>query len=144
MSLIYGIEPDFTNIDTRGKLIQLVSKGYRQINYIESVAEAVRGYHYHRFNHEAFYIIKGKIEIATWRVNDKGIADRETFELSQYETGDFFGIKPFVVHIFTYLENSALISFYDKGVELMDGSKDIWKVSEEDYFLMKGVRGGCI
>ena len=144
MSLIYRVEPDFINIDKRGKLIQLVSKGYRQVNYIESVADTVRGYHYHKYNREAFFIIKGRFEIAVWRVDDKGIADKETFELYQYEAGDFFCIEPFTAHVFAYFEDSSLVSFYDKGVELTDRSKDIWKVSGEDYLLMKGVYNRCI
>lgn len=143
MGLIYELTPDFMNVDLRGKLVQLVHAdsnvgGYSQVNYIESVADAVRGYHYHKFNREAFYITKGSLEIAVWKVDGNGISEKETFALFQYKQGDFFGIEPFTVHVFTYLEDSALVALYDKGVELGDGSKDIWKVSEEDFLLMKG------
>ncbi len=141
MSLIYGITPDFINTDQRGKLVQIASGGYCQINYIESRSGAIRGYHYHKLNHEAFYLIKGRIEIAAWKVNREGIADKETFEVRKYAKGDFFGINPFTAHVFTYHEDTALISFYDKGVECIDGSKDIWKVDETDFLQMK--KGAC-
>lgn len=141
MGLIYERNPGFVNIDSRGKLIQVVSDGYCQVNYIESAANAVRGYHYHKLNREAFYITKGSLEIAVWKVDDSGIADRETFEVCKYGMGDFFEIGPLTAHVFTYLEDSALISLYDNGVELADGGKDIWKISELEFFQTR--REGC-
>ena len=36
-----------------------------------------------------------------------------------------FLIEPEVMHSFIYLEDTTLIGFYDKGVELPDGTKDI-------------------
>lgn len=139
MGLIYGIEPDFVAEDARGRLVQLVQGGYCQINCIESVAGAVRGFHYHRFNREAFYIVKGRLDVAVWKVDGRGACDRGSFETAKYGTGGFFGIDSFVAHVFTYLEDAVLISLYDRGVELADGGRDIWKVSEADFLLMKEV-----
>lgn len=134
MGLIYEMNPDFTNGDSRGILVQLVGGGYCQVNCIESAAGAIRGYHYHKLNREAFYIIKGELEIAVWKVDDQGEPDKETPEISRYRAGDFFRIEPFTAHIFRYLEETILVSLYDKGVELPDGSKDIWQISEADFF----------
>ena len=36
-----------------------------------------------------------------------------------------FIIEPNVMHTFDYKEDSVLVAFYDKGVELPDGTKDI-------------------
>ena len=36
-----------------------------------------------------------------------------------------FIIEPNVMHRFVYHEDSTLVAFYDKGVELPDGTKDI-------------------
>lgn len=103
------------------------------------MAGAVRGFHYHRINREAFYIVKGRLEIAVWKVDSMSACDKESFEVSRYGEGDFFGIDSFVAHVFTYLEDVVLVSLYDRGVELADGGRDIWKVSEADFLLMKEV-----
>ena len=50
-----------------------------------------------------------------------------TEEKEEYEikAGDFFVIYPKVIHSFDYTDATTLISLYDKGVELSDGTKDI-------------------
>ena len=35
-------------------------------------------------------------------------------------------ITPFLKHIFIFLEDTIMVSMYDKGVELEDGGKDIY------------------
>ena len=71
MGLMYKLLPDFVSNDQRGKLVQIVREGYCQVNYIESVSGAIRGYHYHKYNCEIFYITKGKIEVAVWKVDEE-------------------------------------------------------------------------
>jgi dTDP-4-dehydrorhamnose 3,5-epimerase-like enzyme len=137
MGLMYNLLPDFVSNDQRGKLVQIVREGYCQVNYIESVSGAIRGYHYHKYNCEIFYITKGKIEVAVWKVDEEGIAYTETFETRNYKRNDFFKIDPYTAHVFTYHEDSALISMYNKGVELPDGRMDIFKVSEKEYLRME-------
>ena len=55
--LIEFIKPDFEFADDRGALTQLVHGGWKQVNYITSVAGAFRGNHYHLQNKEAFFIM---------------------------------------------------------------------------------------
>ena len=35
-------------------------------------------------------------------------------------------ITPFIKHRFNFLEDTLMVSMYDKGVELEDGGKDIY------------------
>ena len=118
--LIAFIKPDFEFEDARGSLKQLVHDGWKQVNYITSVAGAFRGNHYHKENVEAFFVINGRFKLVAETL-DK--SKKEEYEM---KTGDFFVVRLNVNHSFDYLEPTQLISFYDKGVENPDGSKDIF------------------
>lgn len=115
--LIQFLLPNFEFSDDRGSLVQLAREGYRQINVVSSKAGVFRGGHYHALNQEVFYVISGRFTLVVLK---EGI--EETYEM---KTGDFFAVPPFVVHSFTYLEDTLLLGLYDRGVELPDGSKDI-------------------
>lgn len=119
--LIEFIRPDFNLTDGRGSLTQLVHHGWNQVNYIESAAGAFRGDHYHLQNKEAFFVISGGFRLS--------LKHRNTGEKADYDikAGDFFIIYPNVNHSFDFIQKTTLISMYDKGVELPDGSKDILK-----------------
>ncbi len=105
---------DFQFTDGRGTLRQLVHDGYRQVNVITSKQGTVRGNHYHKLNGEAFFIVSGFLEVT---VNGESRAFRQ---------GDFFGIEAFDIHSFYFLEDTILVSMYTQGVELPDGTKDIY------------------
>lgn len=117
--LIEFIKPDFTFADDRGGLTQLVHGGWKQVNYITSVKGAFRGDHYHVYNKEAFYVISGGFKLS--------LRHNKTGETAEYniKSGDFFIIYPNVMHSFDYTHDTALISLYNRGVELKNGTKDI-------------------
>lgn len=108
------LSTDFHFEDQRGTIEQLVHQGYRQVNVITSRRGVVRGGHFHKLNHEAFYIVSGSLELT---VNE---------EVRHFSAGDFFGIEPYDVHSFVFLEDTVLVSMYSAGVELADGTKDIY------------------
>lgn len=116
--LIELIQPDFTFQDQRGTLTQLVRSGFHQVNVIESKAGALRGGHYHQVNREAFYIIHG---IVTFTARQSGQKEIQTFS-----EGDMFLVPAGVSHSFLFQTDTLLVSLYDQGVELADGSKDIF------------------
>ncbi len=118
--LIEVIKPDFEFTDNRGSLKQLVHKGWNQVNYITSVAGALRGNHYHKENVEAFYVISGEFKLIAESLDGK---EHEEYIM---KAGDFFTVKPFVNHSFEYITNTQMISFYNKGVEGVGGTKDIF------------------
>ncbi len=112
--MLKTIKTDFHFTDERGSIVQLIHQGYRQINVITSKKGVVRGGHYHKQNEEAFYIISGELEVT---VNN---------EILRFRTGDFFGIEANDMHSFVFLEDTILVSMYSSGVELDDGTKDIF------------------
>lgn len=120
--LINFIKTDFNFSDDRGSLTQLVHDGWKQVNYITSIAGAIRGNHYHKENVEAFYVISGRFKLTAQKIND---SQTEEYEM---KAGDFFVVQPNINHSFEYLEDTQLISMYDIGVEKADGSKDIYSV----------------
>lgn len=114
--LIERLKPDFEHVDERGSLIQLVRRGYSQVNVITSAGGVFRGGHYHKMNTEAFYMIKGRCSVTARK---DGIEETEEFV-----AGDFFRIGPYVSHDFDYLEDAVLVSMYSLGVELDNGEMD--------------------
>lgn len=115
--LIEKLKVDFKHEDKRGNLIQLVHRGYSQINVVTSKKEVFRGGHYHQLNTEAYYIIKGSCRVTAKR--------NEEIETEIFHEGDFFRIGPYITHDFEYLEDSALVTMYSLGVELENGRMDI-------------------
>ncbi len=120
--LIEFIKPDFTHTDEKGSLVELVHKGWSQVNYITANVGTVRGNHYHKENDEAFFIISGKIKL-TLETLDKSI--QEIYELG---ANDFFKVNNGIIHILEFLEPTALIALYDKGVGLPGGAKDVMQL----------------
>ena len=117
--MIEILTPNFIFEDERGLLVQLVREGFRQVNVISSIKGAVRGGHFHKLNHEAFYIISGEVEL----IVNRG-AQRETHN---FKDGDMFQIPPYIVHEFIFNTDALLVSMYDLGAELPDGGMDIYK-----------------
>ena len=115
--MIKIIEPDFVFEDERGTLIQLLHEGYNQINVVTSKAGVERGNHCHRLNREGFYVVDGSFLLEAYLDENK--------ESHEFKKGDMFIIEPNVMHRFVYHEDTTLVAFYDKGVELPDGTKDI-------------------
>ena len=115
--LIEILSPDFIFQDDRGKLVQIVHDGYKQVNVISSVCDSIRGGHYHQFNTELFYVISGSFKLI---VSCGGITEDYTMN-----PGSCFSIPPNVVHSFEFTEETLLVSMYSNGVELESGSMDI-------------------
>ena len=112
--MLKRISCDFSFEDERGLLVQLVHDGWKQINVITTRKGVIRGNHYHKRNAEAFYIISGACRVT---VGEESVV---------FRTGDFFKIDPLDMHSFDYLEDTTMVSMYSDGVELPNGSKDIY------------------
>ncbi len=112
------LKPDFEFIDDRGSLLQLLHGELAQINYVESNPSSLRGGHYHKLNKESFFIIDGEVDVT---VKKDGKEEKYSFK-----KGALFSIEKNVIHSFDYKKKTSLIVAYDKGVELPDGTKDIY------------------
>lgn len=120
--LIERIKPDFEHTDERGTLIQLVRRGYSQINVITSKGGVFRGGHYHKMNTEAYYVIEGSCRVTAYRDEER--------ESGVFKAGDFFRIGPYVIHDFDYIEDSILVTMYSLGVELEDNGMDCYVIEQ--------------
>ena len=116
--MIEMLKPDFEFSDDRGELVQLVHEGYKQFNVVRSKAGTFRGGHCHKFNREAFYIVEGSLELT---VRKDGAEEKYIFS-----SGDMFAIHALVYHDFRYFSDTILVGMYDNGVELENGTKDIY------------------
>ena len=116
--LISYLKPDFVFENDAGSLKQLVHDGWKQVNVITSLPGSVRGGHYHKYNREGFYVVKGRFLLTVWE-NEA----RETYEMKE---GDMFLIPPYVFHTVEYREETLLVSLYSEGVERFGSEKDIW------------------
>ena len=112
--MIEILKTDFSFVDERGKLFQLVHGNIAQVNYVESVP----GGHYHKLNKETFYIISGEVIVTASLGNET--------EQMTFHTGDMFAIDINIMHSFDYKAFTRMIVMYDKGIELSDGEKDIY------------------
>ena len=116
--MIEILKPDFEFNDDRGKLLQLLHGEIAQVNYVESNPSSLRGGHYHKLNKETFFVIDGEVNVTV-----KKDGNEENYS---FKTGDMFSIEKNVVHSFDYKKFTTLIVTYDKGVEMPDGTKDIY------------------
>ena len=112
------LKVDFSHKDERGDLTQLFRRGYSQVNVVTTKSGVVRGGHYHRMNTEAFYLVQGKCKV-TASINGE-------IEVETYEGGDYFRIGPYVMHDFEYLEDTIMVTMYSFGVELDNGTMDMY------------------
>lgn len=117
-ALFCYLTPDFSHEDARGKLIQLIHDGYRQVNVLTSTGGTVRGNHYHKKCGEAFYILQGSVEVSLQK-DDK-------MDDVLFATGDFFQIYPLVRHTMRFPEDCLMLQLYTECVESQNGDKDIF------------------
>lgn len=120
--LIDFIKPDFAFEDERGFLYQLCRDGWKQVNVSQTVGGTFRGGHYHKSTKEAFFIVSGEVEVTLEKDNQ--------VETYTFKKGDFFVILPYVLHSFTFKQDTLMVALYDIGVEKADGTKDIFKRGE--------------
>lgn len=112
------LSADFRCRDSRGELVQLVHKGYEQVNVLRSVGGTFRGGHFHKQCREAFYVASGSVEVT--------LRDGRRSSEHRFAAGDFFEIEPWTVHSMRFPEDCILVALYDRTVEFADGTKDIY------------------
>ena len=119
MALVEIKNTDFEFEDERGLICQIAHGDIAQVNFVFSKKGAVRGrFHYHKLAQEQFYVISGKLKLEVYQA--------ETREEYEFKTGDVFLIHSGVRHNFIYLEDTLLVSMYDKSIEIGQNTKDIF------------------
>ena len=134
--MIRKIDTDFNFKDARGELTQLVHTGYEQFNVLESNKGVIRGGHYHKVSTEAFFVIRGSVEVGYYMLKDAPSegndmpAGAENEKKVTFNQGDFFEVTPFTVHSMYFPEDCIMAQMYSICVEAPDGSKDIYQDGE--------------
>lgn len=117
---MYFVESKIFHQDERGFIHSVIRSGeWREINYIESQKGAIRGGHYHKKTLECFFIIKGLIDISIENIKS-GKTEKFTAKAR-----DVFVVKPFEVHKFQVLEDSAWINIL--SIAMNEHEKDMFK-----------------
>lgn len=117
--LFVKLSVDYEHIDARGKLSQLAHEGYSQVNVLETHGGTVRGGHYHKVSKEAFFVVKGSVEVSLRKGKNSGC--------HLFHPGDFFMIPPYTIHSMYFPDDCILVAMYDNPIEKKDGSMDIYK-----------------
>ena len=123
MKLVEIKKTDFTFEDERGLICQIAHGDFAQVNCVFSRKGAVRGrFHFHKEAAEQFYVASGSVKVQL-RLGEQA-------QEYVFTAGNSFLIPPPVRHNFIYLEDTVLVSMYDKCVEQADGTKDIFNDEE--------------
>ena len=120
MALFEKLNIDFEHSDNRGRLVQIIHDGYKQVNILETKKGVTRGSHYHKRCREAFYVVRGRVEVSLKR--------GEEAETIEFGTDDFFAIDANTFHSMFFLEDCLMIQMYDIPVEAENGEKDIYSL----------------
>lgn len=118
------IEPYFSHSDDRGVIHGVLNFGnWREINYVASSADMVRGNHYHRETEELFFILQGRIRVVVQRVENGCLAgSREEFTVGE---GAIFVVETMVNHVFYILENARWMNVLSKPID--PGCPDMYR-----------------
>ena len=126
---------DFNFKDDRGELTQLVHDGFKQFNVLESRKGVVRGGHYHKVSTEAFFVVRGSVEVGYYMLDEAPEDEKsgdapigsENEKKITFSQGDFFEVTPYTVHSMYFPEDCIMAQMYSVCVEAPDGSKDIYQ-----------------
>jgi quercetin dioxygenase-like cupin family protein len=119
--MINRIAHYFSHSDDRGSIQGLINIGtWEEVNYITSLAGTVRGNHYHKYAQEAFFILEGEIKVQSKNLNNPDAPVDEDIVTQ----GDFFIVKPFVVHTFFIVKDAKWLNFLSHKVD--ENNKDFF------------------
>lgn len=104
--MIKIIDSSFCFEDDRGIVKGIIDFGeWKEINYISSARNTIRGNHYHRLTTEVFIIIEGKIQVELQLVKNNTLIGNVQEVI--VKKGDVFLIEPSINHTFKMLEDSV-------------------------------------
>lgn len=118
MKMIEEKKVDFSYVDDRGSLNQLVHCGYEQINVLYTKKGVERGGHFHKQSTECFFVVSGSVVVTAKRDGSE--------KIYTFSKDSFFQVNPYVIHSMYFPEDCIMVAMYDKCVELGDGTKDIF------------------
>lgn len=119
------LESYFSFEDERGGILGVTQgQPWKEVNFIDSKKNTVRGMHYHKKTRECFFIIKGEILVT---IEDIRSGKKNEFTASEK---DIFIVDPFEMHTFKMQEDSKWINMLSEPLE--DGeAKDIYRINND-------------
>jgi len=106
-----NLNPEFVREDGRGKLIQLITGEFKQINILEIGKGSYFGGHYHKHKTEWFYVLSGEV-----RVNSE-----------LYMKGGYFRVDSGNMHTLEAINDSIIVEILSCPYD----SKDIFIEEKE-------------
>ena len=92
---------EFERKDERGKLTQISTGDWKQLNYLQIKKDCSFGGHYHIHKEELFYLVSGDVEFKI--KNDGGVHS------IKLEKGDCLLVEPYDHHTIVAFKDSTLI-----------------------------------
>lgn len=99
------------NVDHRGCFWTALDQPWAEVNYVETLANKVRGNHYHQYTYELFFIISGEIEIS---IESLQSGERTTFLATK---GEQILIEPYELHTFRTKTNAQWIAMLSQKID---------------------------
>lgn len=106
------LSPYINKNDDRGMFLGIIQESWiREVNYIETSANQVRGNHYHAETKELFFITEGKIRVTVQNI--------KTWQKEEHTfgKGDIFIVYPYEVHTFYTLTDSRWINMLSQPIK---------------------------
>ena len=109
-----NVKKEKTIDNDRGYLVEFISKNYNieQVNILFSLANTIRGNHYHKITEEFFYIINGEVKVTLRNVKTNEI---QHFTVVSKES---FSVTPFHYHTLEFTRDTHILSFYSKEFDI--------------------------
>ena len=105
------LSPYMQNSDERGCFMGITRDQWAEVNFIETVANQVRGNHYHKQTRELFFIVAGEVEIV---VENTLSGERHEFCARK---GDMFVVEPYELHTFRTRTDAQWINMLSQALD---------------------------
>jgi len=106
------LSPYMQNSDERGSFLGITRDKWAEVNFIETVANQVRGNHYHKQTRELFFIVTGEIEVIV-----DNVLSGEHYEFC-VRKGDMFIVDPYEMHTFRTRTDAQWINMLSVPLDL--------------------------
>lgn len=110
------LKPEYTRQDERGRLVQIVSGLWKQVNLLDIKKGNKFGNHYHKTKEEIFYIVRGHIFLEIYNVKYEETLNKH------FVTGQMFIVSPYDKHTLEAMEDTIIVEVLSE------------KYSEEDTY----------
>jgi len=95
------LKPEYERADERGKLVQLITRPFRQLNLLKINKGEAFGGHYHKKKEEFFYVIEGEILVK--------IENQTKDKVYNFAKGDCFLVEVWDKHSIFACEDTVIV-----------------------------------